>query len=89
MEVAVMEQKISNTYIMQPSLIAGEREENRLMESIFINLMKFGNHLLIGGLKKYRSIEPEEIAVAMLYLANNKYKSGRIESHVIKTLSNS
>jgi len=89
MEVAVMEQKISNTYILQPSLIAGDRKENRLMESIFINLMKFGNHLLIGGLKKYRSIEPEEIAVAIQYLANNKHKSGRIESHEIKTLSNS
>ncbi|WP_405200026.1 NAD(P)H-binding protein [Christiangramia sp. LLG6405-1] len=89
MEGAVLEQKISNTYILQPSLIAGDRAENRLMESIFINLMKLGNHLLIGGLKKYRSIEPEEIANAMQYLANHPYESGRIESDKIKTLSNS
>ena len=89
MEGAVLEQKITNTYILQPSLIAGDRAENRLMESIFINLMKFGNHFLIGGLKKYRSIKPEEIANAMRYLANHQYKSGRIESDKIKTLSNS
>jgi len=89
MEGAVLEQKISNTYILQPSLIAGDRAENRLMESIFINLMKLGNNLLIGGLKKYRSIEPEEIANAMQYLANHPYESGRIESDKIKTLSNS
>ncbi|WP_299152814.1 NAD(P)H-binding protein [uncultured Christiangramia sp.] len=88
MEGAVLEQKIPNTYILQPSLIAGDRAENRLMESIFIKLMKFGNHLLIGNLKKYRSIEPEEIANAMQYLANHPYESGRIESDKIKAFSN-
>ncbi|WP_026913794.1 NAD(P)H-binding protein [Christiangramia portivictoriae] len=88
MEGAVLEQKIPNTYILQPSLIAGDRAENRLMESIFIKLMKFGNHLLIGNLKKYRTIEPEEIANAMQYLANHQYPGGRIESDKLKAFSN-
>lgn len=87
MEGAVLEQNIPNTYILQPSLIGGQREESRPMEFIFKKIMNIGDHLLVGGLKKYRSIEPETIANAMIYLANNDYKSGRIESPKIKEIA--
>lgn len=87
MEEAVLQQQIKNTYILQPSLIGGKREEKRLGEWLFKQLMKIGNLLLIGGLKKYRSIEPDSIAQCMLWVANNDYPNGKIESDKIKELA--
>lgn len=88
MENAVLEEKIKNTYILQPSLIGGKRKESRPFEMLWKKIMKVGNHLLVGRLKKYRSIHPDTIAEAMLLLANNGYKRSRIESEEIKELVN-
>lgn len=52
-------------YIYRPSLLEGNREEKRSAEKIMIGLMRFLNPLLIGGLKKYRSIKIETVASAM------------------------
>jgi len=87
MEGAVLERQLSNTYILQPSLIGGQRDESRPFELIFKKIMSVADYLLIGKLKKYRSIHPETIADAMIYLANNEYKSGRISSDEIKTIA--
>lgn len=87
MEGAVMDQGIRNTYILRPSLIGGQREESRPFEYAWKKIMKLGDNLLLGKLKKYRSIHPEAIVNAMIYLANNSYPSGRIESDEIKNLA--
>ncbi|WP_026932987.1 NAD(P)H-binding protein [Christiangramia echinicola] len=87
MEGAVMDQKIKNTYILRPSLIGGNRDENRPFEFIWKKIMNFGDHLLVGKLKKYRSIHPETIVDAMVFLANNEYKSGKIQNDEIKTIA--
>lgn len=87
MEGAVLEQKISNTYILQPALIGGEREESRFFESVFKKIMSVGDHLLVGSLKKYRSIHPATIADAMIHLANNEYRSGIIQNDEIKNIA--
>lgn len=87
MEEAVLQQQIRNTYILQPSLIGGNRQEKRLGEWLFKQLMKIGNLLLVGGLRKYRSIEPDSIARCMLWVANNDYPNGKIESDKIKELA--
>lgn len=87
MEEAVLQQQIKNTYLLQPSLIDGNRQEKRLGEWLFKQLMKIGNLLLVGGLRKYRSIEPDSIAQCMLWVANNDYPNGKIESDKIKELA--
>ncbi|QYA24790.1 NAD(P)H-binding protein [Gramella sp. MT6] len=87
MEGAVMEQKISKTYILQPSLIGGEREESRPLEYIWKKIMNVGDHLLVGKLQKYRTIHPATIADAMIYLANNEYRSGIIQNDEIKKIA--
>ncbi|TRO67579.1 NAD-dependent epimerase/dehydratase family protein [Christiangramia sabulilitoris] len=89
MEGAVMEQGILNTYILQPSLISGDREERRPFEFILKKIMSVGDHLLVGNLKKYRSIHPETIANAMIILANREYQSGRIQNDEIKKIADS
>ncbi len=86
MEEAILESKIPKIHILQPSLIGGKREEMRTGEWIFKQLMKVANLVLVGPLEKYRSIHPETIAKAMVWLANNEYTDLRIPSDEIKNL---
>lgn len=89
MERDVLKQNIPDTYIFQPSLIGGKRKEKRPFEAAWKKVMSVGNHFLIGPLKKYRSIHPEKIADAMIYVANNKYAATRIESKEIQEIADS
>ena len=88
MQDEVREQQIQNTYIFQPSLISGDREESRFWENVAKKAMSFFNVLMVGGLKKYRSIHPEQIANAMKWVANNGYNKQIIESDEIIEISN-
>ncbi len=53
-------------HIYRPSLLVGNRKEHRSAEGFMTSLMRILNPLLIGGLKKYRSIRIEKVATAML-----------------------
>lgn len=87
MERDVLEQNIPGTYIFEPSLISGDRNEKRFFESLGKQVMKVGNFFLFGPLKKYRSIHPETIALAMIKVANEQYDKKRIESDEIKKIA--
>ncbi len=87
MEEAVLQEKIRNMYILQPSLIGGNRAEKRTGEKIAKTVMKVVNLFLAGSLKKYRSIHPKTIVNTMVWLANNDYNSGRIPSDEIQKIS--
>lgn len=89
MERDVLVQEIPEIYIFQPALIAGKREEKRPFEAAWKKVMSIGNHLLIGPLKKYKSIHAGLIAEAMIYVANNKYSATRIESDEIREIATS
>ncbi len=89
MERDVIAQNIPETYIFQPSLIGGKREEKRPFEAVWKKVMKLGDHLLVGPFKKYRSIHPDKIADAMIYVANHKYAAIRIKSKEIKEIADS
>ena len=87
MQRDVLAQKIKNTYFFQPSLIAGDREEKRFLENLAKQAMKILNYVLIGPLKKYRSIHPETIARAMIIVSNKVYERSMIESDEIKEIA--
>ncbi len=87
MEEAVLEQGIVNTYILQPSIIGGHRDERRLGEWIAKKMFSVFNILLLGPMKKYRSIEAKSIARAMIWLANNSYSKSRITSDEIENIA--
>tara|TARA_Y100000815_G_C13146062_1_gene426163 strand:+ start:401 stop:631 length:231 start_codon:yes stop_codon:yes gene_type:complete len=72
---------------LQPSLIAGDRDEKRTLETVSKMIMTIINPLLIGGLKKYRSIHPLTIAKAMIQVAKNGYKHVIIPSNEIKAIA--
>lgn len=57
---------IPSLHIYQPSLLSGKRKESRLLEKFAISAFKFINPLLLGPLKKFRSIRAETVARAML-----------------------
>ena len=64
---------IKTVHIYQPSQITGGRKEFRLIERISIGVMYLVNPLLMGSLKKYRSIPAQTIAMAMFKQSlNNK-----------------
>ena len=87
MENAVLQQKIPETYILRPSLISGNREEKRPFEFIWKQVMKVANFIMLGPLKKFRSISAETIAKAMKTLALNSYSDKIIESEKIKKIA--
>ncbi|NEW80695.1 MAG: NAD(P)H-binding protein [Gelidibacter sp.] len=87
MEQAVLSEKIMNTYILRPSIIGGNRHENRTMEKIGIAIFKLLQPFMLGKLKKYRIIEAENIAKAMIYLANEKPGLQIIESDKIQEMA--
>ena len=87
MENAVLAQHIEHTYILQPSLIIGKREEFRFGEYAFGVIMTLFKPILsIGELKRYKPIHPQAIANCMVWLANNNYGSQRIKSKKIHEL---
>ncbi|HLT33100.1 MAG TPA: NAD(P)H-binding protein [Aquaticitalea sp.] len=87
MEAAVLEMNIKHTYILQPSLISGDREEKRIGESIMKFVMSMLKPILrLGDLKRYQPIHPQTIANCMVWVANNAYPSGRIKSKTIQEI---
>ena len=87
MEEAVLKFRIKNIYILQPSLISGNRDEKRLGESVMNTIMSFITPIMrIGGLKHYLPIHPQTIANCMVWLGNHDYQSGRIESKIIQEI---
>lgn len=88
MEQAVTAVNIENTYILQPSIIAGNRKEKRVFEKISLALFKIINPLLIGNLKKYKIIHANDIAQAMINLANNPINKIIIPSNNIQKIAN-
>ncbi len=58
--------------IVRPSLLTGNRHEFRIGEKLSKTILSILHPLLLGKLKKYRSIEAWQVAKAMVELANNK-----------------
>jgi len=87
------EQDIQSTglktlHIYQPSLLTGDRQEKRLLERIAAGLMNWINPLLIGRLKKYRSIPAATVARAMYKKSLNSEEGVFIHpSHHIKQIA--
>jgi len=75
-------------HIYRPALLTGERTEFRLAERIFTPIMKLIDPLLIGHLKKYRSIPAAAVASAMYNQSMNNERGVFIHpSDQIKQLS--
>ena len=87
MERDVLSKKIEYTYILQPSIIEGNRIEQRLGEKIGLLVFKILQPLFFGKLKKYKITEAKHIAQAMINLANSSSQEIIITSNKIKEIA--
>lgn len=71
MEQLVLDQGIPHTYILRPSLILGERMEKRFGEDAGAIFLKLLHVFLRGSLKKYRAIDADCIAAAMISISQS------------------
>ena len=74
--------------IIRPSILLGNRKENRIGEKIGIFLMKSLSPLFLGKMKKYKPIKVENVAKAMINIAENNYQQIIFESDKIVEISN-
>ncbi|RRN77894.1 nucleoside-diphosphate sugar epimerase [Pseudoxanthomonas sp. SGD-10] len=87
-EDSIKKSGIPGIFIYQPSLIKGPRKEKRFGESFAISLSAIVDPLLIGSLKRYRSIESIDIAKAMYNQSiTNKQGTYTFPSDKIKELA--
>jgi uncharacterized protein YbjT (DUF2867 family) len=63
-------------HLFRPSLLLGDREVKRGGERVAAVLMKGLNPLLVGPLRKYRAIQAEKVAAAMVREANRSHERG-------------
>tara|TARA_Y100000746_G_C15344161_1_gene383088 strand:- start:184 stop:852 length:669 start_codon:yes stop_codon:yes gene_type:complete len=72
-----------NLSILRPSILLGNRKENRVGEKIGIFAMKTLSPLLLGKLKKYKPIQVENVVKTMLHLTKKDYQKNIFESDEI------
>ena len=69
LEKDIMNLKIPHKTILRPSMLLGKRKELRLAEGAAKILMKITGPVFMGKLKKYRGIQAEDVAAAMVIIA--------------------
>jgi len=73
-EAAIREILFYGVQIFRPSLLVGDRAENRVGEKVAEFLLKTVKPILIGGWKKYRAITAANVAKAMVEIAKTDLK---------------
>jgi uncharacterized protein YbjT (DUF2867 family) len=76
-EYQLQKLNLPQLYIFQPSLLVGNRSENRPAEKLAIGAFSLINPLFMGPFKKYRSINVKAVATAMCFAIkhfNNKQR---------------
>lgn len=84
MQRDILNQNIENVYILQPSLIVGDRKESRFGENMAETFMKIFGFLIP---KKYKMIKAETIAQAMHNIVIEGYAKTIIPSDEIKEIA--
>ena len=87
MEEEVALRDIKRIFFIEPSMIGGKREEVRLAESVGKLMMAIIDPILVGPFARFKMIEPEEIAKAMLLLDKEGYHKMQVESNELLQLS--
>ena len=67
--------------VIRPSILLGKRKAFRLVESIGIFIMKTLSIFFLGSLKKYKPIQAQNVAKAMVVIAQNYDQKTVFESN--------
>lgn len=65
-EDAIINAGIKTVHIFRPSMLLGPRKEKRLGEQIGKIFMQITDPLMIGGLRRYKAVQAETVAKAMI-----------------------
>jgi len=87
MEKGISEQDFESLAILRPSLLLGEREEQRMGEKAGKIIMKFLGIFLTGKLRKYRGIEARSVAKAMIHILGKSKGPAIYESDIIQKIA--
>ena len=88
-EEELIKLSFSNLSILRPSILLGNRKENRVGEKIGIFAMKTVSPLFLGKMKKYKPIKVENVAKTMLQVAQKDYQKNIFESDEITKIGSS
>ncbi len=88
MEQAILKRNFTTICIVRPSILLGMRPEKRPMEEIGKVFIRIFSFMLIGPLKKYKGIQAETVARAMIRLANSVNTRVILESHKLQDTGN-
>ncbi len=80
MERDIQQLGFEAVHILRPSLLLGNREEERTGEKLASKILKPLSSLMIGPLKEYKPIEAETVAHAMVNIAAQQGKGVHIYS---------
>ncbi len=88
-----MEEELKNLefkrlVIARPSLLLGDRNEKRLGEDIGKTINKLLGFLMVGKIRKYRGIEAEKVAKAMIKLVGEGEGISITESDELERIAN-
>ena len=88
MEKDIKSAGLKNLHIYEPATLTGNRNEHRPLENMMVPIIKIFDPLLIGPLKKYRTIPAKTVALAM-YNQSLKKEDGLFiyPSNIIKQLA--
>ena len=78
MEAAVSALPFEAVHIVRPSLILGDRQQRRPAEDVAQRVAPLLSPLLLGPLKKYRAIDADDIAEALVTLARGPLKGAQV-----------
>ncbi len=80
-ERLICELSFNSTFIYRPSILIGKRETARPIEWLSQRISSLINPLLIGSLKKYRSISGEKVAEKII----NELKKNKVGMHYFES----
>jgi uncharacterized protein YbjT (DUF2867 family) len=69
MEAGVAGAGLRSTYLLRPSVLAGERDEYRFAERVAARGLAVIEPIMVGPIRKYRAIHTKTVATAMLACA--------------------
>jgi uncharacterized protein YbjT (DUF2867 family) len=84
MEQGILAMNFENICIVRPSILLGQRKERRLGEEAGKVMVRIFSFMFNGPLKKYKGIQAETVARAMIRLANTVNKRVILESHKLQ-----
>ena len=86
-EKEIIDLSFEFTAIIQPSLLLGNRKENRIVEKIVKFIFKILSFIFIGKLRPFKAIHATNVAKAIMHITKNQLKDLFFTSDILEDFS--